>query len=64
MVAVSRLESRLLEALESCGPKADDVEPQSTKKNFNQNVSDVLAIALASEMRDRGMDGWSTPTPS
>ena len=64
MVAVSRLEARLLEALESCGPKADDVEPQSTKKNFNQNVSDALAVALASEMRDRGMDGWSTPTPS
>ena len=57
MVAVSRLEPRLLEALESCGPKADDVEPQSTKKNFNQNVSDALAIALASEMRDRGMGG-------
>ena len=57
MVAVSRIESRLLEAHESCGPKPDDAEPQSTKKNFNQNVSDALAVALASEMRDRGMDG-------
>lgn len=57
MVAVSRIESRLLEAPESCGPKPDDAEPQSTKKNFNQNVSDALAIALASEMRDRGMGG-------
>ena len=57
MVAVSRIESRLLEAHESCGPKADDAEPQSTKKNFNQNVSAALAVALASEMRDRGMDG-------
>ena len=57
MVAVSRIESRLLEAHESCGPKPDDAEPQSTKKNFNQNVSDALAIALASEMRDRGMGG-------
>ena len=57
MVAVSRIESRLLEAHESCGPKPDDAEPQSTKKNFNQTVSDALAVALASEMRNRGMDG-------
>lgn len=51
----SRVEESLLAAIKSCGPKPSDLESAPTKKNFNEKVSAALALALAEELRQRGM---------
>lgn len=53
---MSRLEDRLLEAVKGAGPKPGDTDKQSDKKNWNQRLSDNLALAVAAELRDLGMD--------
>lgn len=53
---MSRLEDRLLDAVKAAGVKPDDRDSQSEKKNWNQRLSDNLAMAIAAELRDLGMD--------
>lgn len=55
MDAASRLEARLIEAIRSCGQKPSDDQPQAGKKNYNEKLSAAVALALAQELRDRGM---------
>jgi hypothetical protein len=54
---VSRLDDRLIAAIKAAGPKPADTEPTPTKKNYNQRLSDSIALAIAAELRDRGMSG-------
>lgn len=53
---MSRFEDRLLAAVSAAGVKPDSTGPQAAKKNWNQRLSDGLALAIAAELRDRGMD--------
>ena len=52
---MSRLDERLAVAIKAAGNKPADSEPPSVKKNYNQRLSDCIALALAEELRDRGM---------
>jgi hypothetical protein len=54
---VSRLDDRLIAAIKAAGLKPADSEPAPTKKNYNQRLSDSIALALSAELRDRGMTG-------
>lgn len=54
---VSRFEDRLVAAIKAAGPKPLDTDTQGNKKNWNQRLSDGLALAIAAELRDRGMAG-------
>lgn len=53
---MSRFEDRLIEAIRAAGDKPADNAVQSEKKNWNQRLSDCLALAISAELRDRGMD--------
>lgn len=53
---MSRLEDRLLAAVRATGDKPLDTAAAPTKKNWNQKLSDNLALAIAAELRDLGMD--------
>lgn len=53
---MSRLEDRLLAAVKAAGTKPGDADKQADKKNWNQRLSDGLALAIAAELRDLGMD--------
>lgn len=55
-VSVSRFEDRLIAAIRATGPKPEATDSQSNKKNWNQRLSDGIALAIAAELRDRGMD--------
>ncbi|MEZ2370909.1 hypothetical protein [Arthrobacter sp. RCC_34] len=52
---MSRLDDRLAAAIKAAGVKPADSELAPTKKNYNQRLSDCIALALAEELRDRGM---------
>lgn len=52
---MSRLDDRLIAAIKAAGVKPADTESAPTKKNYNQRLSDCIALALAAELRDRGM---------
>lgn len=43
--------------MRACGSKPADDAPQAVKKNFNEKLSAAIALAVAAELRDRGMDG-------
>ncbi|ALJ21714.1 hypothetical protein [Microbacterium sp. No. 7] len=60
---MSRCERRLLQAVSAAGPKPADGATQGVKKNWNQRLSDNLALALAAELRERGMDGVRPAPP-
>lgn len=53
---MSTLEGALIAAIKAAGQKPDDQAPQAAKKNWNQRLSDSLALAIAAELRARGMD--------
>lgn len=52
---MSRLSERLTLAIKAAGTKPSDSAAAPTKKNYNQRLSDNIALALAEELRDRGM---------
>lgn len=54
---MAAIDDRLLAAIKSCGPKPSDDSAQAAKKNFNEKLSAAIALAVAAELRDRGMDG-------
>lgn len=53
---MSRFEDRLLFAVKAAGAKPPADGLQAAKKNWNQKLSDNLALAISAELRDRGMD--------
>jgi len=54
---VAAIDDRLIAAIRSCGSKPADTAPQATKKNYNEKLSAAVALAVAAELRARGMDG-------
>ncbi len=52
---MTRIDDLLIAAVKAVGAKPADSEPQATKKNWSQNLSNALAQALAEELRLRGM---------
>ncbi|MFT4052445.1 MAG: hypothetical protein QM677_09370 [Microbacterium sp.] len=50
-----RFEDRLLAAVEATGLKPADNAKREPKQAWNQRLSDNLALAIAAELRDRGM---------
>lgn len=53
---MSRFKDSLIEAVKAAGHKPADSAPPSIKKNWNQRLSDNLALAIAGELRELGMD--------
>lgn len=49
------LKAKLVEAIKSAGNKPSDSDTQAQKKNWNQRLSNNLALAIAAELRERGM---------
>lgn len=43
--------------MRACGSKPADSAPREVKKNFNEKLSAAIALAVAAELRDRGMEG-------
>ena len=61
---MSRFEDRLLAAVKAAAlikPQANAA--QATKKNWSQTLSDNIALAIAEELRDRGMTGALPAAP-
>jgi hypothetical protein len=52
---VARVDVLLLDAIKSVGPKPPDNASQSVKSPWVSRLSNVLAVALAEELRQRGM---------
>lgn len=52
---MSRIDDLLVAAVKSVGVKPADNEPQATKRNWNQRLSNAFALAIAEELRHRGM---------
>lgn len=51
------IDDRLLAAVRSVGSKPANNAPQATKKNYNEKLSAAFALAVAEELRARGMTG-------
>lgn len=52
---MSRIEDLLVAAVQTVLPKPPASSAQATKKNWNQALSNALALAIAEELRRRGM---------
>lgn len=53
--SVSRISDLLVAAVKSVGAKPADSDTQANKRNWNQRLSNALALAIAEELRHRGM---------
>ena len=53
----SRIEVAMEAAFKGCGQKPPDSDKQANKKNYSEKVSAAVALALAEELRQRGMVG-------
>lgn len=51
------IDERLTAAIRSVGSKPADNAPRATKKNYNEKLSASFALAVADELRERGMSG-------
>jgi len=56
-VAVARIDDLLIGAIRAAGPKPPDDAPQARKNPWGNKISTTLALAIAQELRARGMDG-------
>lgn len=52
---MARIDDLVLTALKGLPPKPADTAPQSQKKRYSEQLSAALALALAAELRHRGM---------
>jgi hypothetical protein len=59
---VARIDNLLTTGLQTLGAKPADTAPQAQKQNYSQRASEVVALALAEELRERGLDG-ARPAP-
>ena len=55
--AMARCDDILLDALDTLGPKPPAGDTQAAKKRYSELMSNVIAPALAEELRQRGMRG-------
>ncbi|MFD6198070.1 hypothetical protein ACFWE3_15380 [Mycobacteriaceae bacterium NPDC060252] len=60
---MARIDDLLIQAVKAAGPKPDDSEPQGKKGPWSSKISNTFALAIAQELRERGMDG-TRPGPS
>jgi hypothetical protein len=58
----SRVDGLLTAALKTLKPKPPDTAVQATKRAYSESLSDVVAVAFAEELRERGLTG-SRPAP-
>jgi hypothetical protein len=56
-VVVARINDLLVEAVRAAGPKPADTAPQGEKNPWVGRLSNNLAVAIAEELRHRGMTG-------
>jgi hypothetical protein len=54
---VSRVDDLLIAGLKGLSPKPDASASQSAKRKYSQDMSAAIALALAEELRHRGMKG-------
>jgi hypothetical protein len=54
---VSRLDDLLHDAIRILGPKPPETSPQPVKKRYSERLSELVAHALADELRHRGLRG-------
>jgi len=54
---VPRLDDLLIEAIRQLGPKPPESSAQAVKKRYSERLSEVVAHALADELRYRGLRG-------
>ena len=52
---MARIDETLAEALKQLPAKPDDAAKQSVKKAYSEKISSIVALALAQELRDRGL---------
>lgn len=52
---MARIDDYIAEALKLLPPKPPDTAPTPTKKRYSELISQRLAVAIAAELRDRGM---------
>lgn len=52
---MARIDDLLVEAIRAAGPKPPDDAPQKIKNPWVNKISNTLAVALAEELRQRGM---------
>lgn len=52
---MSQIDELLVAAVKSVGPKPADSDTQANKRNWNQKLSNAFALAIAEELRSRGM---------
>jgi hypothetical protein len=61
---LTNIEQLLLAAITDAGPKPADSAPQASKKNWSQRLSDLLALAIAEDLRGRGLKGTMPNRPT
>ena len=54
---MARIDDLLVEAIKAAGPKPADDAPQREKNPWALKISTTLALAIAQELRERGMEG-------
>lgn len=59
---MARIDDYIDAALKSLPPKPSDDDKQAPKRQYSQDMSNVVAGAVAQELRDRGCDG-TRPSP-
>ncbi|MCD6673398.1 MAG: hypothetical protein LT106_11130 [Burkholderiaceae bacterium] len=52
---MARIDDLLIEALKTLPPKPSDNASRDVKKNYSEKVSQVVAVAIAAELRTRGL---------
>lgn len=52
---MARVDDLLSAGLASLGPKPPDNAPQPVKKSYSERISAAVAVAIAQELRERGM---------
>jgi hypothetical protein len=61
---VARIDDLLKAGFQRVGDKpAEQGTPQSVKKRYSEEISNVLAYAFAADLRHRGMDAAKPSTP-
>ncbi|WP_247352723.1 MULTISPECIES: hypothetical protein [unclassified Bradyrhizobium] len=52
---MSRIENRLKQAISGLGSKPLDSEAQNVKRRYSERLSECVALAVAAELRERGL---------
>lgn len=60
---MARIDDLLIEAIKAAGPKPDDAAKQDVKGPWSSKISNAFALAIAQELRERGMTGTRPGPP-